>query len=161
MLDTLTERFAPQYRNDPHTYMGLLLDRMTPYRAVPGKLLVRVAPDDSNAQIAPNGTWEGRFAVPRQSRLWGITGSSSEAAGFDIQLRSGDTFQPLLGRRVAFDNLCGGNGKPVFLPKPMLMMIDGDQQAAHLIVQIWNKAAALNSIQVVFWFRAPLDGEQA
>lgn len=161
MLDTLTGNFAPQFPPYPNTYMAQLLERLTPYRHVPARIVLRVAPDDSNAVIAASGTYEGRFSIPRRSRFYAISGSSSHASGFDLQVRAGDTHQPLFARRAFYKNATGQSAATdpqcalAFLPKPMLMMADSDQQDAQIIVQIWNRATAVNSVQVVLWFMAP------
>lgn len=164
MLDTLTANFAPQFPQG-NNYMAALLEQLTPYRHVPARLVLRVAPDDPNAVIAPAGTYEGRFNIPRRSRLWAMSGSSAQAAGFDVQLRSGDTHQPLFSRRTFFRNATGQPAAPpqapasplFFLPKPLLMWSDSDQQDAQVIVQLWNRAAVLNSVQMVLWFMAPTE----
>jgi hypothetical protein len=159
MLDTLTANFAPQFRHDPRTYMAQLLERMAPYRHVPGRLQIRVAPDDSNAVVAASAAFEGRLSVPSRSRLWAISGSSNEAAGFDLQLRDGETMATLFGRRAFFANATGQasatdpQSRLFFLPKPMLFM--ADQGVSEVLVQCWNRASAQNSIQVLLWFISP------
>lgn len=161
MLDTLTANFFPQFRQrrpGARTYMQQWLERNAIYRHVPGRLIIRVAPDDTNAAIAASGAFEGRFSVPHRSRLYAISGSSTEAAGFDLQIRAGDTQQTLFGRRAFYSN---ASGAPYFLPKPMLLMSDGVNADAQIIVQAWNRAAALNTIQVLLWIVAPETGPLA
>lgn len=165
MLDTLTANFAPQFRADPQTYMAQLLERTAIYRHVPSDLEIRVAPDDSNAVIAASAAFEGKMAVPSGSRLWAISGSSSEAAGFDLQVRGGPEQQALFGRRAFYANGTGQNSNtpssPLFLlPKPMLLLADAADAAAQVIVQAWNRANAVNSIQILLWLMIPRDDAQ-
>jgi hypothetical protein len=161
MLDTLTENFAPQFRGDPQLYMSRLLQRNAIYRHVPADLEIRVAPDDSNAVVAASAAFEGKYAVPNRARLWAVSGSSSLAAGFDLQIRGGPGPGPVLfGRRCFYENATGQGGgtpsSPLFiLPKPMLLLAATDEAAAQVVVQAWNRADANNSIQVLLWLMIP------
>lgn len=161
MLDTLTANFFPQFRPDRRTYMTQWLERNAPYRHVGGRLIIRVAPDDTNAVIAPSAAYEGRFSVPRRSRLFAISGSSAEAAGFDLQVRAGETNQTLFGRRAFFANATGQIGADLpysplyFLPKPMLLTTKNEDAEASVVVQAWNRATANNSVQILLWIMAP------
>lgn len=161
MLDTLNQLFAPQWRPDPRCYHSGVLAAMEPHRTADGyRLQLRVVPDESNVAIAAAGTFESKVVLPTRSRLWAISSSSSAAAGFDLQLRSEQTGQNLFGRRTFYANVSGQSlptdspaSRQFLLPRPLLLM--GDGQEARLTVQIWNRAAAINTIQVVLWFSTP------
>ena len=149
MLNTLNR---PQYRRG---WTGRTLAAMAPYRQATGyRLTLRTVPDHSNVALAANASFEGRVQVPQNSYLWAITASSSAAAGFDMQIRDANSGAELCGRRMYYQNLSGQpasadrpQSKQFVLPKPMIVM---DQ----IVVQLWNRAAAANTVQVVLWIAA-------
>lgn len=157
-LDTLTPNQFPQFGNDPRQYLTHVLAAMSPHRVADGlKLQLRCVPPHGNIDIAAAATFEGRAAVPTGSYLYALSGSSSQAAGFDLQIRDTGTQAELFGRKCFYKN-CTGQGQasdtpasPLhYLAKPLLLLEPGE-----LLVQIWNRAAAVNTIQVVLWFATP------
>ena len=160
MLDTLTPHFFPQYRRGPRQWNSRTLTAMTAYRNATGyALTLRTVPDHSSVELPPNASFEGRLTVPPGSYLWAITASSSAAAGFDLQIRDNSTQAELCGRRTTWRNLSGQpaaadspQSRQFLLPKPMLF-------ADQIIVQITNRAATNNTVQVVLWLAAK-EGQQ-
>jgi hypothetical protein len=165
MLDTLNSHFAPQFREDPPRYYhARVFAGMEAHRLADGyRLELRTIPDAANISIAAAGTYENRIAVPNASRLWAISATSALALGFDLQLRNPKIAQPLFDRRAFYANASGQvlpgdmpTSRLFILPRPLLVFDtqDGAPQA-QLLVQIWNRAAVANSIQVVLWFQSP------
>jgi hypothetical protein len=163
MLDTLKQ--SARFRN---AYLRHALRMMTALRAAEDgfESITRVVPDAGNIAVAANGTYEAKITVPDQSRLWSISASSEEAEGFDIQIRNLAIAQPLFGGRLDYRNASGhtpAGDEPAsqvyMLPRPLLCLAPdqaiGRERVCQMAVQIWNKAAAVNTIQVVLWFAAP------
>jgi hypothetical protein len=156
LLDTLTAQFAGQFRHSPH--MQNVMMALAPLiTSTAPRLILRSVPDDSNISVAANGTYEGRVTVPASTRLYALSGSSAQAAGFDLQLRPVGTTTPYFGRRTRYEQATGQataagtpQNKQWFFPRPLLL-----PAPAELLVQIWNRAAVANSIQLVLWFAAP------
>jgi len=155
MLDTLNADFAAQLLPDPRYWLTGVLAAMEPHRQADGyELHLATVPDDSNIAVSGGGTYEGRVTLPPGSRLWGISASSILPDGFDLQIRNASVAQPFCGRRTFYPNMSGqvqpgDNPKcPLFfLPRPMLFGNPG-----QVVVQVWNRGADVNSIQVVLWF---------
>ena len=47
---------------------------------------LEVVPDSANVSVAANSTYEHRVTIPVGSLLWGLSGSSSQADGFRVQI---------------------------------------------------------------------------
>jgi len=123
-------------------------------------LILRTVPDDSNVSVAALGTYEGRVTLPANTRLFALSGTSAEAAGFDLQLRQTANGAAYFGKRTFFSNATGSAAGSTpqnpqhFLARPLLIVAPGD-----LLIQIWNRAAVPNAIQLVLWFAGPEDAQ--
>lgn len=110
------------------------------------------------AAIAASSPHEAKVVLPPGSYLVGLSGSSSEAAGFDVQIRLAGSQQQLCSQRAAHPNLAGGAlptaegayNQVFILPKPLVITSPGE-----LIVQLWNKATTANTIQLVLFVAVP------
>jgi hypothetical protein len=99
---------------------------------------------------------EARLSLRPVSYVVALAGTSSQAAGFEAQIRQGQRL--LCSRRIRAENLTGGSGaspegasSPLFLlPKPLAVIEPG-----LLTVQIVNLAAADNTVQLVLFVAAP------
>lgn len=150
MVDSLNPSKYPQFRTGPGRYHGRALAAAAALRAAPGyEPEICCVPDDSNIDVAASSTFEGRVSVPAGSYVWALAATSSQAEGFDIQIRDASGSHEFFGRQIHWDNATGqgsaqGISHPLFvLPKPWLVMEPG-----QLAVQIWNNAAAVNTIQI-------------
>jgi len=123
------------------------------------EMQLRTVPDHSNIDIAASLTFEGRVTVPAGSYLYAIAATHSQAAGFDLQIRDTGTGQELFSKRIFSENVKGAQGTgrspQYWLPKPLLLLEPG-----LALVQIWNRAAAVNTIQVVLFFACPKETEK-
>lgn len=154
MLDTLNQNFGVQWRPDPRYYMTRLFAGMYPHRIADGtRLALYAVPDENNVAIAANGTYEGTVILPPGSHLYAIAATQSTADGFDLQIRNAATQATLFGRRIFYANASGlvvpgaAPASPLFfLPRPLLILDPG-----QIVVQIWNKSAAVNTVQVVLF----------
>jgi len=154
MINSPNPSMYPQLRD---RYHGAALAAAQALRQAQGyELEIYCVPDDSNIDVAASSPFEGRVTVPPQSYVWAIAASSNQAAGFDLQIRDAFASQEFFGQRIDWNNASGqgssqGMSSPLFiLPKPWLILEPG-----LLIVQIFNKAAAVNTIQVALFIARP------
>ena len=174
MLDTLRPKtLFPQFSPDPRRYLARVLYQLRHLRAADGyRLELRTMPSHENIAVAASATYEQRVAMPDRSYLFAISGSSSAAAGFDLQIRDTTNQAELCGRQTFHPNVTGQISPlfdPVpfplfFVPRPMLFREPSEAERSlsgtanehgEALVQIWNRAAAVNTIQVVLWFAVP------
>ncbi len=97
--------------------------------------------------LAGRATQQARISFKRDFHLLALMGSSSAAGGFRLQLYDMAKKRKLTDRGVAFANLLGTGGDPMFLREPH--RFDAKDSQALLIVQ--NQDAAANTIEVVLY----------
>lgn len=114
-------------------------------------------PNESSVDVAATSPYEGKVKLYPPSWVCGFTASSSQTAGFEVQLRDAGTGQELFSGRILHSNLGGQNLSPGRvadrmwrLPIPRVVVEPG-----LLVVQILNRAAVQNTIQLVLWVVAP------
>lgn len=114
-------------------------------------------PNESAVDIAANSPFEAKVKLYPPSWLCGLTASSSQAAGFEVQIRNYGTNQEFFSSRIVHSNLGGQDLAPgrvanrmLLLPLPRVVVEPG-----LLIVQILNRAAVQNTVQLVLWIVAP------
>jgi hypothetical protein len=131
-----------------------------PIRLADGlQLEAHCVPNESGIDIAATSPYEGKIKLYPPSWVCGLSGSSSQAAGFDAQIRDLGTGQDWFSSRVKIANLAGldiSAGRAANrlwrLPAPRVVVEPG-----LLVVQILNLAAVQNTIQLVLWIVAPED----
>lgn len=114
-----------------------------------------VLPEDGQA-LGPGVLYEARIQLAPGSYLVGFTGSSSQAAGFQVQVRQGSN--ELASSLINHANITGGASaspqglyNPQFLlPKAAIITPPG-----VLSVQLWNLATVSNTIQLVVFVAVP------
>jgi len=116
-----------------------------------------VVPDYDNAQIVAHGRYETTVYVPPATYLWGLAGSSSDAAGFRCQIIDDGTKTPLFNGRTKYNAVTGGSIQGASYPvhvfhQPRLVLEPG-----RLVVQIESLATAASTIQLVLYTAEPLE----
>jgi len=138
--------------------------------------LYNAAAIEAAAAVLPPGLVPRVYPVPRQggtlgagvpftekvrlrhgSYLLGFTGSSDQAAGFDVQVRSVASGEQLCPQRLKHPNLTGGSGSSQgaynilhVMPRPWIVV-----RPAELIVELFNLATAAATIQLVLYIAEP------
>jgi hypothetical protein len=157
------ERFN-QFRN---RYHAAARGAMAPFlNALSYRPRVRIVPDRQGTAVTAKGSYEGRVSVPAGAVLWGISASSSQAAGFRLNLLDGGATGEALASASPFYSQLSGQGptqvkdsagtlktitNPLFiLPKHRVITEPG-----LIRVQILNLAAAVNTIQVCLHVSLP------
>lgn len=128
------------------------------------------------ANMLPEGLVPQLYAVPRQggtldagvpftekvrlphgSYLIAFTGSSDQAAGFDVQVRAVSTAEQLFSDGTKHANLTGGTESTSgvynilhILPRPWVIV-----RPAELIIELFNLATTTATIQLVLWVAQP------
>lgn len=159
----LSTRITPP---SPGPYHATALKAMMPTLQATGlRPLVTVVPDSTGAAVAAKATYEDRVTVPAGSLLWAMSGTSSAAAGFTVQVTDAGTKKPLFSQPPFFSNATGQGSvsvpdcsgalqtlaHPLFvLPRPLVILPPG-----QVGLQINNLAAAVNILQVCLFFAAP------
>jgi hypothetical protein len=161
-LDNLNPAQFPQFNPGPGRYHTYALAAAYALRMASGfRPALYAVPDTSNAEVAGSSPFEGRISVPPSSYLWAIAATSSETDGFDLQLRDNRNKREMFGKRTFYQNTSGqgssaGIAHPLFmLPRPRLVLAPGE-----LTVQIFNRSASQNTVQVVLYFVQPEDDAQ-
>jgi hypothetical protein len=121
---------------------------------------LHVLPKDGQA-IGPGALYEDRLRLLPGSYIVGFSGSSSQVAGFQVQVRLGAAL--LASSRIRHANISGGDGpspqglyNPQFvMPKAAIVTAPGE-----VSVQLWNLATVSNTIQLVVFVAVP-KGEPA
>jgi hypothetical protein len=143
-----------QYRDWPGRYYPAALRAMAQLNDNYRPELIPI-PADGQA-LGPLAFHEARLQLERGSYVVGCTASSSQAAGFTVQLRFGN--MSIASARLGHLNISGGPNpspegllNPLFLlPKPAIITAPGE-----LTVQLWNLANAANTIQLVVFLAVP------
>lgn len=117
---------------------------------------LHAVPPEGAGSLQPLAAAEFKLALRPVSYLVALSGSSAQAAGFEVQIRS-PAGQNLCSHRITHANLTGGSGatqgarNPLFvLPKPLAI-----DEPGILVVQLVNLASAANQVQLVLHVAAP------
>lgn len=148
----------PQYRRGPHRYTRLALPELLRVTQQPGfQPNAYPLPSESNSSLPAGALVEVRLTLPVGSYIWGFSGSSSQAAGFETQIVDLRQNSPFFQASVLWSNITGqgstpeGISTPLFiLPQPRLVI-----EPAVLKVQIKNLATAANTVQLVVFTAEP------
>lgn len=116
-----------------------------------------VMPELSASALAANGGIGIRLSVPVGSYVWGFSGWTQQAAGFDVQITDHSYNNTWWPAPIRWDNLTQqgatpeGIQTPLFiLPEPRLVIDPG-----ALDIQIRNLAAVPNQVQLVVFVVQP------
>jgi len=165
------QNFARNYamRDRYHTRA---LQAMAPlFAALSYRPRVMVVPDAQGASVSASARYEGRVSVPVGSALWAISASSSQGAGFKINITDGASSADSLATEATFfSNLSGqgpkqvkdaqGNLHTIANPLCVLPQYRLVTEPGLLRVQLQNLAASVNVIQVALHFAdAPRPGD--
>lgn len=148
----LAPSYRPTLRFD-HLYLSAvrsLINEQGNYR-----LAWYAAPQRSAQTIAPRATLETAVQLPPGSIVWGISGSSSQAAGFQLQLVEARTREQFFSTNQEFRNCTGQPGQPGF-PVHRLPQFHQVLSPGLVNVQIVNQAASAAEIEVVLWVAQPV-----
>ncbi len=148
----------PQYRRGPHRFSRLALQELLRVTQQPGfQPNAYPLPSEANSNLPAGALVEVRLTLPVGSYVWGFSGSSSQAAGFETQIVDLRQNSPFFLAPVLWSNITGqgntpeGISTPLFiLPQPRLVI-----EPAVLKVQIKNLATAANAVQLVIFTAEP------
>lgn len=113
-------------------------------------------PDEANADMPAKAIIEIKLSLPVGTYVYGFTGSSQQAEGFEVQiidLRHNTPFftAPVLWNNLTAQGSTEGITHPLFLlPHPRLVI-----EPATLNVQIKNLSASTNQVQLVLLTAEP------
>jgi hypothetical protein len=114
-------------------------------------------PDQSASQMPAGATVEIRLSVPVGTYLLGLTGSSSDAAGFEVQITDARHGAPLWSAPVDWRNATSQAAGPGNAEFPM-MMLDAPRlviEPGLLNIRIRNLATTSNSVQLILFCAEP------
>jgi len=143
----------PQFR---HGYYGTVVREAA--AALPPAFVPRLYPVPRQGGTLSAGVpFQEKVRVPHGSYLIGFTGSSNQAAGFQLQLRAVASGEELCSEQIKHANLTGGTGASRgaynilhVLPRPWIIV-----QPAELIVELFNLATSAATLQLVLWVAQP------
>lgn len=93
--------------------------------------------------LAAQATFQQTVTVGHRFYWWGITGSTSQAAGFRLRIHDGRTRQPFQTTSVNAPSMVGSGQLPFFMRRPHCI-----PYRRPINVQVENLAAAQNLVQV-------------
>lgn len=148
----------PQFRPRAHRYHARALPELLRITSQPGfEPNAYPLPSETNANLPSRALVEIRLSLPTGTYVWGFSGSSSQAAGFETQIIDLRDNVPYFTAPVLWSNITGqgsapaGLSTPLFiLPQPRLVI-----EPAVLKVQIKNLASATNLVQLVVFTAEP------
>jgi hypothetical protein len=150
-MDSLNLALVPQWRGSG--YHARALHALLSVRASEMfRLRIETVPEDASAALAGKASFEKRIALEPGSWLFALSGSSSDPAGYRVQIKERTTRKLLFATACLFENATGqGNASgvtsPLFiLPQPLQLVDPG-----IIAAQVTNLATTANEIQFVLW----------
>lgn len=112
-------------------------------------------PEQSMEVLGAGATTEALVVTAPGSWLTALSGSSSNAAGFRVQIVEAETRESLFSTPVLFSNVTGqdsGTGftQPLHLFRDPWLTLSG-----RIRVQMRNLAGTSNTVQLVLWMAVP------
>lgn len=154
-------RALPHYRLNVSRWPGRQMENLKPWRdSEMFSIRQHCAPARASTTFTDGESKEHQASVLPGSFLQGITGDSSEAAGFRFQLINAATDELLFESDVAHVALAGTPVAPFNAPAPFLLP-DGGIPFPHggqMIIRMTNMAAVSARCQLVLWIAEPLGG---
>jgi hypothetical protein len=164
MTPTDIDRIEPaRYHQWSNAYHTAALAALEPLRKALGyEPRHEVIPDQQHVQLAPLAPWDHRMSAPHGSWLWAISGNSQQPEGYTVQISDLIAERNLFSDAVQLANTTGqgsitthdATGAPVSIATP-LHVLPIPRPAELLNVQLTNKSANPNAVQLVLWIFQP------
>ncbi len=129
--DSLSPELFPQFRELPHRFYSIVAAGAQVLRAAErGEPLLLVMPEPTSASLPAGAIYEARVGFHPESYILGFSGTSQQAAGFEVRIQDRRDDALFWTRAIRHANLTGGSSGPpynsvFYLPKPRLILEPG------------------------------------
>lgn len=115
-----------------------------------------VVPGPGLDTLAVNGNHEARLSLLPETYICGFSGSSAQAAGFEVQIVDLRDGSKMFNRAVKNTNLCpSGSVEGITFPVQLLTRPRIVIEPVLIAVQLKNLASVANAVQFVLWCVEP------